>query len=326
MKQIVKITFLLLLIRPTFGQDSGIIWIDSFLPGSSDVQDSTVDKAALSSLDSLMQDPGIEVTFLGAADSIGWLIHGKHVHDYVSDALNDAKRLGRARKLRERYGRGHIGVTDENVAGVKVIWTKKSELLTAASASAVANNGINGSNGHAGNLSAVAMEGVKGAMESLSEPKTNGHTELVLKEEPTFDWRLQAGVWLWNGGPHGSIMAPALASSVVIGKTAFLLQGGVTPWHRARSYGSEGESFLYVGVKYMQTDFYGFSAGGFRGWRFLTDTDNWSLKTTGGALGLVLSNSIVEFTPTLTYSHISTLTNGSQWRFGSMLNLNFKIY
>jgi hypothetical protein len=105
------------------------MWITSFSPGSSDLDDPAIDQKALAALDSLMQDTTLTVTFLGAADDVRWKMSGRQVHHDISEAWNDAKRLGRARILRARYGRGEVGVTDENIVGVKVTWARKDQLV-----------------------------------------------------------------------------------------------------------------------------------------------------------------------------------------------------
>ncbi|MFQ5709790.1 MAG: hypothetical protein ACE5HO_20235 [bacterium] len=319
MKRIIILSLALwsYLLTSAYGQTSGEFWVDTFLPGSSNLIDPTINQQALSFLDSLMQDEKIEVTFLGAADHRRWKVNGQTVHVNVSEALDDAKRLGRARVLRERYGRGHIGVTDENIAGVKVIWTKKIDL---ESYTAILNK-LKTNNDKLN----TELTKIKSEIATLNpETESTGTTsEIIIKQGASLDWRLQAGLWTWRGSSLGNILSPSLALSIIIDKTALVIQGGVTPWHRSSRFGNEADSFLYAGIKYMRTETYGFSAGGFRGWRFFTDTDNWSLKTTGAAVGVVLTHSFVEFNPTLTYSNVNTLMNGNHWRIGSTLNLNF---
>ena len=108
-----------------YSQSSGVLWIKTFSHASSNLDDPHIDTKALASLDSLMQNEDIEVTFLGAADSLRWKMNGRYVHKAISNAWNVATRLRRALSLRERYGRGFVGVTDESIAGVKVIWNQK---------------------------------------------------------------------------------------------------------------------------------------------------------------------------------------------------------
>ncbi|NIR48422.1 hypothetical protein GWN75_08765 [candidate division KSB1 bacterium] len=301
-----------------FAQSSGVIWIKSFSPGSADLNDPSLDEAALAQLDSLMKDEDIRVTFLGAADSLSWKMNDQQVHPHISEAWNDAKRLSRARALQERYGRGNVGITYQNIAGVKVLWTKenyeadytqeleklkqKSERLSREMASL---KNAHGTNGHGKN-------GKNG---------TNGHSKV--KQESTFNWRLQGGFWTWQSGSNGSLLSPSLALSIIINKTSFIIQGGVTPWHKSTRMGNQSNSFVYAGVKHMKTDFFGITVGGFRGWEFFTDTDNWSFKTTGLAAGAVFAYGRLEVNPSVTFSNTNTLDKENRWQIGSTIGVNF---
>jgi hypothetical protein len=317
----------------TLAQDSGSFWLKSFNPGSADLDDSTIDQQALAKLDSLMEDATLDVTFLGAADSIGWVLYGKKVNDKISEAWNDAKRLSRARALRARYGRGHVGVTHDSVAGVKVIWNRG-----------------NGANSYTHEIEDLKEQNhamqrelaeVKNNIESLKPEAANGHngnghnghssnakngsSKYMIRDGLTFNWRLQAGMWAWHSGANGNLVSPSLGLNIIINKTAFVIQGGVTPWHEGTEFGDTSESYVYTGVKHMRSDRLGFSAGVFRGWKFFTSTDNWLFKTTGLATGVVITYGRLEFNPTLTVSNINTLESESNWKVGSTLGLNFNI-
>ena len=324
--QLLVLTIALILVSPVFGQSSsGVLWIKSFSPGSADLNDPLLDKKALAVLDSLMQDPEIHVTFLGAADSLAWVFDGQKVHPELSEAWNDAKRLSRARALRERYGRGEIGITHENVAGVKVVWRKgpdalysevdrlkrELDLLKGALASDTSRNGHNGHNGHNGQKSENGQS--TSTVDGLA----------FMPRESKFNWRLQAGLWGWQAVSDRSLISPSLALSIIIDRTAFIIQGGVSPWTETTPQGNQANSFVYAGVKYMLNDRWGLSAGGFRGWEFFTSTDSWSFKTTGAALGVVVSLGRFEINPALTVSNIATLEKSGYWRTGMSLGLNF---
>ncbi len=320
--QLLTLLITLVLVALASGQTSGVLWLKSFSPGSADLNDPLLDKRALAFLDSLMQDPEIEVTFLGAADSLQWLLDGRHVNPRISEAWNDAKRLSRARALRERYGRGEIGLTHENVAGVKVVWRKRgadlysevdylkaqnarlSQEILALKGRLSGTNGHNGKNGHNG---------------------TNGHSTPSVAEESRFNWRLQLGLWTWNAGSHGTLVSPSAALSIIIDQTSFILQGGVTPWHESTALGNQSDSFVYAGVKHMLSPNFGVSAGVFRGWKFFTSTDNWSFKTTGLAAGPVVRYKRLELQPAVTLSNISTLDKDGYWRPGMTLGVNFNL-
>lgn len=317
----IRITHLLLYALLATGvarsQTSGVLVIKSFLPGSTNLNDPTIDKTALARLDSLMHNERVEVTFLGAADSLRWKIHARTVHRNVSEALDDAKRLGRARVLRARYGRGTLGITDENFAGVKVLWRLQPKLeLTDSEIRKLReeNQKLN-----------EKLQDVSSTIEQLNtEQKLRDVTEIVYEKRASVRWQLQAGMWRWQIA-NDYILAPSLSLSVSRGKMALVLRGGVAPWHQTTAFGKESESFLYVGLKYMRTEKYGVSAGGFRGWKFFTDSDTWSLKTTGAALGVIVNFAFVEVSPMITYTEVSTWQNQKQLLFGGVLAFNFNL-
>jgi len=312
----------LILVLGTFStinaQNSGVLWIKSFEPGSSDLTEPGINKAALATLDSLMQDESIEVTFLGAADEKSWRMEGKAVHPYISEAWNDAKRLSRARSLKERYGRGNIGITHEAIAGVKVLWTKVNtdEMLTAKL-----------------NHLTTQLAQVKQELEDARTHGTNGHSatnghngksDITIKKSSLFDWKLQTGMWSWTSGSN-TLVSPSLALSIMIGNTAFVMQGGVTPWQLTSADGNQAHSFVNIGAKHMKTDAFGFSLTAFRGWKFYTSNDTWSFTTMGVAGGVVLKYKIFEFQPNLTYSRSSSLEDEDRWKIGTSLGISINI-
>ncbi|MFQ5641264.1 MAG: hypothetical protein ACE5IR_25065 [bacterium] len=325
MKKAVSLLSMLIfaLANMVFAQTSGVLWIKPFSPGSSNLDDTLIDRNALATLDSLMQNDDIEVTFLGAADSLRWKMNGRIMHSNISEAWNDAKRLGRARVLRARYGRGTVGVTHENIAGVKVLWSKKQDRYTISdnfddlkeqnenlySEVAKLKNDLN-------RILPVAMNGTNG------KNGANSHTETI-KDSSNFNWRLQAGLWTWQAGSSGNLLSPSLSLNIIIDKTSFIIQAGVTPWHKSTLLGNQSDSFVYAGVKHMKTDYVGFSLGGFRGWQFFTSTDDWSFKTTGVAAGIVFRYKKIEFNPNVTFSNIDSLDKSSRWKVGSGIGVNF---
>jgi hypothetical protein len=304
-------------------QSSGVFWIKSFSPGSASLSDPHLDRQALAKLDSLMQDETIAVTLLGAADSVAWHLNGRRVHPNLSDAWDVAKSLGRARALRARYGRGEFGVTHENIAGVKVIWTKR----TAVEMSLERMNQLAQQSDSLG----YQIKAIKSDLQKINAERSgydrsaaNGHYEVNRKTVRNLDWRLKLGVWSWHSA-NGGIVSPALALHIIVDRTAFVLQGGVTPWHYSTEFGNQSESFLHAGMVYMKSDRLGFSLGGFRGWEFFTATDNWSFKTTGLAAGVVLIFNKIEFSPKLSYSNITALQGASHWRAGGILSVSFNL-
>lgn len=307
-------TLVFVLFSTAYTQTPSVFWVKSFSPGSSDLKDPQVDKAALAMLDELMQDEEIEVTFLGAADTKSWKMNGEYVHKDISEAWNDAKSLSRARALRARYGRGNVGVTHENIAGVKVVWTKNENHITKL-------NQLEKENEHLKHEIAEVKAGLK---DLTHEPGTNGKNGHAASDS-NLNVSLQAGLWTWQSGSSGSILSPYLASSITIRNASFHIRGGVTPWHASTRQGNKSESFIYFGARYLKSDNLGFTLGVYRGWEFFTATDAWLFKTTGVSTGVVINKGIIELNPALTFSNLSSLDYGSKWRLGVTLGVGFNI-
>jgi len=303
-------------------ENSGVLWIKSFAPGSSNLSDAQIDKQALARLDSLMQDSTLQVAFLGAADEKQWRMSGNRVHPYISDAWNDAKRLGRARIVRARYGRGQVGVTDENIAGVKVLWTRIDPFNSLSMTEASSANGHDDGLRRDVSLLRDDVDSVKAALE-------NGkYTKIVQKTGPELNWRAQAGFWTWYGGSDRNIAVPALALNVIYNRSVFVVQGGASPWHSKTANGKQGEAFLYGGIRRLPADGkrgISYAIGVFRGWEFFTSTDSWSLKSTGLTIGPTLTYHVIELHPAVTYTYVDSIYKGQGWHLGTMLIMNVNL-
>ena len=307
-------TLVFLLFSTVSAQTPTVFWIKAFSPGSSDLNDPQVDKAALAMLDELMQDEEIEVTFLGAADSKSWKMNGKYVHEDISEAWNDAKRLSRARALKARYGRGNIGVTHESIAGVKVIWTKGENYITKL-------DQLEKENEHLKHEIAEVKAGLQSLTHESGTNGKNGHPA----SDSNLNLSLQVGLWTWQTGSSGGILSPYLASSITIRNASFHIRGGVTPWHASTRQGNKSESFIYFGARYLKSEKLGFTLGVYRGWEFFTATDDWLFKTTGVSAGIVVNRGIIELNPALTLSNISSLDYDSELRLGVTLGVGINI-
>jgi len=328
MKDIAKISllaFVLSLHSVAFSQEenSGVLWIKPFSPGSSNLNDEKIDKQALVTLDSLMQDSTIEVTFLGAADDMQWRMSGNRVHPDISDAWNDAKRLGRARIVRARYGRGQVGVTDENIAGVKVIWNRKNENLNSMTIAE------NSSATEGDDQLRRDVETLRSDVDSVKAALGNSHyPNIVEKSGPNINWHAQAGFWSWYGGSDRNIVAPALGLNVIYNRSVFVVQGGVSPWHSRTADGKQGEAFMYAGIRRLPEGGkrgISYAVGVFRGWEFYTSTDSWSLKSTGLTAGPTFKYGILDLHPSVTYAFVDSIFKGRGWRLGSVLMMNVNL-
>ncbi len=323
MKRLIFITTTILsivLFSTAYSQTSGVLWIKTFAPGSTSLNDSSVDHEALAALDELMKDEDMDVTFLGAADSVGWVFYGKSVHTHISEAWNDAKRLGRARALRARYERGNVGITHENIAGVKVSWRRRKsdaefdhELTE-----------IRKQNENLNDKLAKLEQNIEDIQQPSSPAYTNSPGYLPTENNSYFDWFLQGGFWTWQAS-SGSLLTPSVALGIIINQTSFIIQGGVSPWHITTPQGNQSESFFFMGVKHMKTNKFGISVGAFRGWKFFTETDDWSFKTTGLSAGVVIKHSIFEFNPMLSYTDSNSIFEKSDWKLGTTLGFSINI-
>ncbi len=300
-------------------QTSGVLWIKTFSPGRTSLNDPGIDGASLAALDELMKVTDLEVTFLGSADSVGWYFDGRAVHTDISEAWNDAKRLGRARALRARYERGNVGVTHENIAGVKVVWKKRVSPDDYEMQMTRLEQENNELNQKLDKLEQDVHE-LHPVLAAKGQPPLTSYT---INEYPSlFDWFLQGGMWSWQSASGKTLISPSLALGIIIDKTSFVLQGGVTPWHISTSEGNQAESFVYLGLKHMKTKGFGMTAGIFRGWEFFTATDNWSFKTTGFSSGIVLKYGFIEFNPALSYSSSDSIFDKEGWKVGATLGVS----
>ncbi len=320
--QTATVLLALVLFGTASSQTSGVLWIKTFEPGSTSLTTAQIDHDALAALDQLMNNQNIEVTFLGAADSVGWVMNGRSVHTQISEAWNDAKRLGRARALRARYERGNVGVTHENIAGVKVVWSRKisrEQYKKDLTEIKDRNNDLNNK--------LAKLEDKFKTIHPIIETQGTGVANGYFQKERTshFDWFLQGGVWTWKSASGGGLLSPSIALGIIINKTSFILQGGVTPWTISTTSGNQSESFVHIGIKHMKTSTFGISAGVFRGWEFFTDTDDWSFKTTGLSSGIVIKEGVFEFNPMLSYSNSNSIFESSKWKFGTTLGLTINI-
>jgi hypothetical protein len=305
---------LLLLQASAFSADSGMLWIKRFEPGSADLTDPGIDPHALATLDSLMRDESLEITFLGSADSLAWRLGGRRVHPHVSEAWNDAKRISRARAMRDRYGRGNVGVTHQNVAGVQVIWIRKNQSppfdLTLGDLRRQ-NDDLN--------RQLAELQG------QISDLQNRDNDFVYVQDERVFNWGLELGLWAWRAGSENNLVSPLIGMNINVDKTSIVIKGGFTPWTTASEYGNIAESFIELGVKHRRWQFWGTSLSLFRGWEFLTSDDEWTFKTSGIAAGVFYRQGILEFNPAITYSSVETLTRDSSWRLGFNLGVGFHL-
>ncbi len=315
---------LVLLAGSGYSQQSGSIWVKTNKPGSADFNDETIDKKTLSFLDSLMKRDDIVITFLGGADSLPW--KGLPKNSKISVAFDQAKKLERALRLRSRYGKGEVGITDEPVRGVKVVWGPKPpdafklrkdiDKLQAENDSLI-------------NL----LTNIEKSQEQAISALTDSLRKIISKEkllkderiETVFsDWEVKTGFLAWSGGKPYDLMVPSMGIALKRMYWAFEIGGGFTPWSQKDAMGERGDAILFGTIALFPRRMIEYRFGFFSGWEFLAKTDNWTMKVLGITVGPSIKWKIFEGFFGYSYGRISTLTESDQWRSGILAHLNFK--
>lgn len=323
-----KILFAVLFLLTTntylFSQPSGSIWVKTFKPGSANYEDETIDPETLAIVDSLMQRDDIEVIFLGGADQMKW----KALPEFpqLSNAFDQAKKLERASKLRERYGRGEIGITVEPTRGVKVVWSpKKPDPFKMNEAILQLKSTQDSLVNFVMNLNRQQSEKFAAIHDSLVNDRSR--TEFIVENNSApsvFDWEIKTGFLAWFGGRAYDLSVPCLGISLKREYWAFEIEGGFTPWSRPAVYGNRGDALVMGTITMFPQKFFEVKAGAFSGWEFLSKTDQWTMKVMGLTAGPTIKWKFIEGYLGYSLSKLSTLTQSDRWVSGLMLNFNFK--
>ena len=323
-KLIIAVAVLLATNTFLYSQPSGSIWVKTFKPGSANYEDETIDASALAFVDSLMQRDDIEVIFLGGADQLKW----KALPEFpqLSNAFDQAKKLERASKLRERYGRGEIGITDEPIRGVKVVWSPKKpdpfkmnqEILNLKSAQDSLMNLVM-------NLNQQQAEKFAAIQDSIMKERARQEVSVENNSASSyFDWEIKTGFLAWFGGGAYDLSVPCLGISLKRQYWAFEIEGGFTPWSRADVYGNRGDALVIGTITMFPQKFFEVKAGAFSGWEFLSETDQWTMKVMGLTGGPSMKWRFIEGYFGYSLSKLSTLTQSDRWVSGLIANINFK--
>ncbi len=317
---------ILIVVFATVGlsQNSGSRWIKTNKPGSASFDDASIDKEALAFLDSLMQRDDIVVTFLGAADNLKW----KNLPNdsKVSRAFDQAKKLERALSLQSRYGRGQVGITDEPVRGVKVVWEPKPPDVFKMREDV---DRLEAMNDSLLRMMADLKKNQRHLFASLQDSITHLlNSRLDVKEHTVnddyFDWEVKTGVLAWTGRSNYDLMVPSLGIALKRQYWAFEIEGGFTPWSRQDVTGERGDAMLMGTVSLLPRNLIEYKLGVFSGWEFLSKTDNWTMKVLGVSVGPSITWKYFEVFAGYAFSKISTLTEDDQWNNGALFLLNFK--
>ena len=318
------IIFVIFLTGQCFAQQSGSIWIKTNKPGSADFNDATIDKKALQFLDSLMQRDDIVVTFLGGADNLPW--KGLKQNSKLSQAIDQAKKLERALALRNRYGKGEVGVTDEPIRGVKVVWKPKPpdvfKLKNDLDALKAAND----------SLARLVLQNQSTEKEklfviadSLARRYANQYRIHDQEVEQIFtDWEIKTGMAAWTGGSPFDLLVPTLGISLSRKNWSFEFSGGFTPWSQKDALGERGDAMVSSTISFFPRHLVSYRVGIFSGWEFLTETDNWTMKVMGVTVGPSIKWKYFDLYAGYAFARLSTLTGKDRWKNGLLAHLNFK--
>lgn len=317
---IISMQFLLLTNAVVKGQVSGSIWIKTFKPGGAELNDSNIDKKALAFLDSLMKRDDIEVIFLGSSDTLRWKQAGNV--KALSSAFDQAKKLERASRLRERYGRGEIGTTAEPIRGIKVVWGPKKPDIFKMNDRITTLEELNDSLRSA--LLALNSDQQK-QIKALEDSSTNFRMT-AFSEMPTsyFAWEIRSGFFFWSAGVPYDLAAPYIGIILKRPMWAFELQGGLTPWSRSYTDGNRSDAFLMGTMNAFPDNWYEFKIGIFSGWEFFTDSDNWTMKVMGITAGPTIHWKFLSTYFGYNLGKLSTLVESPRWVHSGIITMSFK--
>lgn len=305
-------------------QDSGSMWIKTYRPGSGNPDDETLDRESLAFLDSLMRRSDIEVRFLGGADTLRWKALSENLE--ISLALDQAKKLERASRLRERYGRGEIGVADEPIRGVKVVWGPKKPNLFKLQNDVQQLQAMNDS------LTSILVDWNKSQMDQLAAIRDSLNALGVnsnIKIDRTvsggsLDWEIKTGMLAWSGGNMHDLAVPSIGIALKRQYWTFEFEGGFTPWSKPDAYGDRGDALVLGTIALFPQETFEIKTGLFSGWEFLSKTDEWTMKVMGLTTGPSIKWKFIEGYVGYSIARMSTLTEPEKWVSGFMINTNFK--
>ena len=316
------------LFRNLSAQESGFLWIKTFKPGSAELLDATIEKQALAKLDSLVKRDDLEFFFLGATDNLKWKQSGK-VHE-ISKAWDEAKKLERASSLRERYGIGEIGTTDEPIRGVKVVWgPKKPDIFTMKkqlSELEMMTDSLRAALLAARSEQNNQIQEIKALEDSISnqEPALN-MTSIAEIQTGSFDWEFKSGFFFWGAGNPYDLAAPYVGLVLKRQFWSVEFQGGFSPWTRQSKSGKLSDAFLMGTFNLNSKHWYDLKFGLFSGWEFLTNSDNWTMKTMGLTAGPNIHWRFLNTYIGYNFSKVSTLIEQDKWVHGIIMTFNLKV-
>ncbi len=301
-----------------WAQEQNYIWLTGFNPGSANLNDTGINKQVLAFIDSLMKRNDIDVTFLGAADNLNWRQSG-HSGE-VSRAWDEAKKLERASALRQRYGWGNIGTTDEKVRGVKVVWGPKEPDVFELK------RRVNMLEGLADSLTMALLSLHNRQQELVARADSVAQSAMLARTEISqnfFDWEVNSGVFMWSQGAPYDLAVPFLGIALKRHTWALEFQGGFTPWSRQYSDGARGDAFLMGTFHIFPRSRFPFKIGTFSGWEFLTNSDQWTMKVMGITAGPSIRWKWMNLYVGSNLAKVSTVTDPGKWGYSIIVATGF---
>ncbi|MCK5739365.1 hypothetical protein KAH55_09290 [bacterium] len=308
---------------PLLGQESGSVWLKTFAPGSSDLNDRSVDKVTLTFIDSLMARDNLEIIFLGGADETAWSLFGRRVPQNAGESWDEGKKMQRAGTLRDRYGKGIVGTTDTPIRGVQVIWQPKQtlfnmdSLVTHLKETDVRIDSL-------GHLVTALNDDVRRLPNTAPLIGNTHDSGIYFTAGNTIitDWEIKTGYLAWSAGSYYDLHCPALGVVFKRQTWAVEFMGGYTPWNEWKSDSQCGNAMLLGSFILRPQALFQLKAGLFSGWEFLNKTDEWTMKTMGMMVGPRLQWRFLDSFLGFSYSHISTMTK-EVWHYGMLLGINY---
>lgn len=307
-------------------QPSGSIWVREFKPGSAELSDASIDKQALAFVDSLMLRDDIEVIFLGGADPTKWRLFGKRVKPQISDTWDQAKKLERASKMRQRYNRGQIGTTDEPIRGVKVVWLpKKPDIFNMNKRLGLAEGSIDSLRNLLDSLKLETQLATTTPVAPIVDrPRYAVSYENQKETTINSDWEVKTGFMFWSAGGPYDLSVPYVGLALKRPDWALELQGGFSPWSEYSTASKRGDAFLLGSLQLQPQAWLQLKTGVFTGWEFLTNSDVWTMKIMGLTVGPKFQFKFVETYLGYTFGKLSSLTE-NRWCGSALVTTNFHL-
>jgi hypothetical protein len=330
---LIKIRSLFILINFIFlsqlllAQPSGSIWVREFAAGSANLADASVDLKALAVVDSLMLRDDLEVVFLGGADPTNWQLFGKKVKPQISDAWDQAKKLERASKMRQRYNNGQIGTTDEPIRGVKVVWLpKKPDIFKMNARLGSAENSIDSLRNLLDSLKLEPQLATSIAPAAPVADKPYYTISYGTQKESTInsDWEVKTGFMFWSAAGPYDLSVPYVGLALKRTDWAVELLGGISPWSEYSPGSNRGNAFLLGSFQMQPQSWMQLKAGVFSGWEYLTNSDVWTMKIMGITAGPKFQFKFVETYLGYTFGKLSSLTE-DRWCGSALVTTNFHL-